>query len=500
MLNVKESDFNKLNLIKLLREFTPREMNNFGKFVRSPFFNNQSTLIRLFDELKKYYPDFSDKSLNKELLFRKVNPDSEFNDIQFRKYISNLFKLAGEYLSYIEYDTNPVRKKLNLIEQLSKRNLNEFFGKIMNEINNNSNEKNFISSEYFYDMHLINESKIMHYIRTNKLNFIPPDLKASHNYIILQLLMTTTVYNNMLLVNKKTFKNSEIYSYIDDFLKYFNYENFYSKFDSLSVEFKNFVELCKYDLMLSKDSFNREYLEKMKSLIIGLSDALNENMLYTFMSHLNIYYLINIEKGDTCFDNELFQNYKFMIEKGIYITENIRFINYSEYRTILAIALKVREFKWAENFIEEYGKCFEGVQKNDYYNYSLAFLKFEKKEFEEALKLISLIRLDELILRLDVNIIIAMIYYELGYFSTAVSAADSFKRFLKENELISEEVKNSHLNFVNSYKALLKCRESVFDKFEIEKAVSETENQIIFRRKNWLLEKFNDILKMNMKS
>ena len=58
MLNVKESDFNKLNLIKLLREFTPREMNNFGKFVRSPFFNNQSTLIRLFDELKKYYPDF----------------------------------------------------------------------------------------------------------------------------------------------------------------------------------------------------------------------------------------------------------------------------------------------------------------------------------------------------------------------------------------------------------------------------------------------------------
>ena len=73
--------------------------------------------------------------------------------------------------------------------------------------------------------------------------------------------MTTTVYNNMLLVNKNI-QEFEIYSYMDDFLKYFNYENFYSKFDSLSVEFKNFVELCKYDLMLSKKTVLTENILK----------------------------------------------------------------------------------------------------------------------------------------------------------------------------------------------------------------------------------------------
>ena len=135
-----------------------------------------------------------------------------------------------------------------------------------------------------------------------------------------------------------------------------------------------------------------------------------------------------------------FQNYKFMIEKGIYITENIRFINYSEYRTILAIALKSERIQMGREFYWRVRKMFWGCSENDYYNYSLACFKIWKKELEEALKLISLIRLDELILRLDVNIIIAMIYYELGYFSTVVSAADSFKKDF-ERKWIKEEKK-----------------------------------------------------------
>ena len=484
----------KPNLIRLLSSFSPKEIIEFDKFIRSPFFNNQSTLIRLFSELKKYYPAFDHTDFTKEKLFAAVNPESDFDDTKFRKYYSNLCKLAEEYLNFVENDSNPERKKHNLLEQYDKRNLNEFYERTINELNNNRRKKNFISNEFFLDNHLMEESKLIHFVRNNNLHLIPPELKSSHNFVILHLLMITTVYRNILLVNKKSFKDSEIFDYLDEFLKYFDFESFYGKFDSLDEELKTFVELCRYDIMLSQDSFNKANLEKMKMLVLKLSDSLNDNLFYTFVSHLNIYYLINIEKGDTEYDYELFENYKFMIDKGIYISDNIKFINYSEYRTILAIALKIKKFDWAKDFIKDYGNGFKSKHREDYINYSYAFLNYEMKKYEESLKYLSLINLDQMLLKLDVNILNAMIYYELNYYDSAVSTADSFRRFLKENDVLSLEVKNSHLNFINSYKAIVKHRESNSGIFELTKLKEEIENFSIVRRKKWLLEKIDDLV------
>lgn len=485
----------KPNLIRLLSSFSPKEINEFDKFIRSPFFNNQSTLIRLYSELKKYYPAFEHSDFTKEKIFAAVNPGSDFDDIKFRKYYSNLCKLAEEYLICIENNSSPERKMYNLLEQYDKRSLNEFYDKTINELYNNSKKKNFISKEFFLNNHLIEESQLIHFVRNNNLHLIPPELKSSHNYVILHLLMITTVYRNILLVNKKSFKDSEIFDYLDEFLKYFDFESFYGKFDSLDEELKTFVELCRYDILLSQDSFNKANLEKMKMLVLKLSDSLNNNLFYTFVSHLNIYYLINIEKGDTEYDyEELFENYKFMIDKGIYESDNVKFINYSEYRTILAIALKIKKFDWAENFIKEYGSGFKSAHREDYINYSYAFLNYEMKKYEESLKYLSLVKLDQILLKLDVNILNAMIYYELNYYDSALSTADSFRRFLKENDVLSLEVKNSHLNFINSYKAIVKFRESNSGIFELTKLKEEIENFIIVRRKKWLLEKIDDLV------
>ena len=42
-----------------------------------------------------------------------------------------------------------------------------------------------------------------------------------------------------------------------------------------------------------------------------------------------------------------------MIDKGIYESDNIKFINYSEFRTILAIALKIKNLPGQKIFINE---------------------------------------------------------------------------------------------------------------------------------------------------
>lgn len=485
-----KSELNRLNLIKLLKSFSLKEIKEFDKFVRSPFFNNQSTLIRLNGELKKYYPEFTHPDFTKQKIYQAINPDTEYDDTKFRKYFSNLFKLAEEFLMSIENNSSLKRKRLDLLEQYDKRNLNDFFHTVINEIDSKNHIKNYVSREFFIENHFREESKLIHNIRTNRLNLIPPDIKSSHSNLILHLLMVTTIYCNILLVNRKSFKDTEFCNYTDEFLKLFDFWDYYKKFETQNEEVKSFVELCRFDILLAQDSFNKKNLDKMKSLLLKCADSLNDNLLYTFISHLNIYYLINIEKGNKDFDNELFGNYKFMIDKGIYESDNIKFINYSEFRTILAIALKIKEFTWAKDFINEYGKGF----RDDYLNYSNAFLFYEMTEYEESLKYLPKVKLEDVFLKLDVSILNAMIYYELNYFDSAMSTAESFRRYMKENELLSAEVKTSHLNFINSYKSILKFRESDNNIFDLGKLKKEIEDFSIVRRKKWLLEKIDELV------
>ena len=82
-------------IIKILKKFSVKELTEFDKLLRSPFFNNHSTLTKLFSELKKYYPQFSDNILTKEYLFEIVNPGKKYDDMLFRKYLSRMNKLIS---------------------------------------------------------------------------------------------------------------------------------------------------------------------------------------------------------------------------------------------------------------------------------------------------------------------------------------------------------------------------------------------------------------------
>ena len=59
-------------LIQLLGTFTTAEMNELGKFVRSPFHNESPKMIKLYDALKKYHPDFENKKFTKENIFSMI--------------------------------------------------------------------------------------------------------------------------------------------------------------------------------------------------------------------------------------------------------------------------------------------------------------------------------------------------------------------------------------------------------------------------------------------
>ena len=118
----EEKDLNQTKLILTLKSFSRDEIKSFDKFISSPFFNNGRNYIPFFTELKKFYPDFDNKNLNAEFIYKKLYPGKNFNKQVMWNYVSQLEKLALEFLIHNSLKQNRSERFFLISEELLKRN------------------------------------------------------------------------------------------------------------------------------------------------------------------------------------------------------------------------------------------------------------------------------------------------------------------------------------------------------------------------------------------
>ncbi|MBK8380329.1 MAG: hypothetical protein IPL16_00225 [Ignavibacteria bacterium] len=182
MIKIPKKENNKFintGIINLFRQFSKKEIYGFEKFIRSPFYNNHSTLIKLFNELKRYYPEFNNNKLTKENLFSKVNKGKRYNDVVFRKYISNLTKLADEYLNVMEIRLQKEKGDLNILNQLFRRNLFDLLEKKIKIIEKRYKYNNDFYEDYYFNMHVFHKIKYNNYSAINKTKLFYENVVSS---------------------------------------------------------------------------------------------------------------------------------------------------------------------------------------------------------------------------------------------------------------------------------------------------------------------------------
>jgi hypothetical protein len=488
-------DFSEINFIKLIKSFSKHEILEFEKFICSPYFNTQSALSKIYNQLIVFYPDFNSVDLTKANIYKAVFPEKEFNDILFRKYISNLMKLAEDFLVCKDLTLNEERRMTCLLDQYDKRQLTSFFEKQLKKTESNISENAKINVETFYYKHFREELKTNYFTRINKLHMIKNCIIKSHIYILLHMLLTGTVYTNIMLIVQKSFRDSDgDNDYFEKFNNVFDIIKYLENINDLEEIDKIFISLCKIDIELFKDPSSIDKLRKMKEIIFKMADMLSNNLLYTFFSHLNIYYLINIKGNLEVLNRDLFDNYNFMIERGLYISDEREFINFSEYRTILLNSLRLKELEWAEKFIEQFKDYHDPVLKENMHIYSRALLCFEKKDFESSLNLISKLKVQDMIIKMDADITLLLIYYEKDYIDNALSLIDSFRHYMLENKILSKDVIINHIDFLRFYRFLLMNKNNFNNSPEFERIRSEIQNHDNLRRKIWLVEKMEELI------
>ncbi|PHN06722.1 hypothetical protein [Flavilitoribacter nigricans] len=211
--------------------------------------------------------------------------------------------------------------------------------------------------------------------------------------------------------------------------------------------------------------------------------------LYGFASN---YCIRQINLGQDEFRRELFQLYKQGLRIGLIMQNGM--LSEWNYKNITALGCSLKEYEWTENFIQEYKDMLPSHRRENAYNYNLAHLYYNKKQYSEALSVLLLVQFTDVKYHLNTSFLLLRTYFALKDTEALLSLIDTFRIYVIRNRKITTDQKRGYTNFLRFAKKLVLIRhqapaysrQTVEEKLvDLAKKVESTSNVI---NKYWILE------------
>ncbi len=481
----------KSKFLDIVKTFSTEEFREFRNFVRSPFHNTNKNVIKITEILNKYFPDLENVNLQKEKLFDKIYPGKKYNDTVMRILLSDLLKLAEEYLAYYNFVTNPIEEKKFLLHELDKRKLNSLFRHHL-KIASEELNKNFIDPTHFADLFELQSIKIDNMISEDKQHESSEEVLKQGESLITFFLIHILNIAHELATHKEVLNLEFNFNIVEEFIGNFNINNFIKKTSGNDYKYRA-VLLIYYHMYLSMiQPDNDDNYFKLKELVMDNFDMFKREEKFNLFIILESICTTSISSGKRHFYEKAMELYKLMLSKNIYTHSDSEFFQLNLFRNIFYTAIVLKEFEWAESFTKEYLNKVMPLHREDISHLANAYIYFEKKEFEKALGEISSVNYKFFVFKYDVRILTLKIYYELDSFEPALSLIDTFTHFLSNNKTLSGTNKDGFLNFLKFLKHLIKMKSGDMknDSFNFKREIGNTERLM---NKNWLLEKAGEL-------
>lgn len=455
------SEITGFSFIKLIKKFSKSEMNEFSKFLRSPFHNNHKTIVRLFCELRKFHPEYNSERLTKKYLFQVAGRSVVYNDSVFRKYMSRLFKLAEEYLSLIEFTNNQDVVRQSLLNQYSKRDAKELYSKKFHEIEKCLDTAQAFDFKRCYFRHKVKETNYSWNLRNFNYNNYASDIYASHNNLMNYFLYNAVSNYNQLLVDRSSRSAENEKNPIELFFANFDINKYLAELKEQNLNLFHdhllSVELLTDDLKLNSNENGRDAYERFKISVNAMPVNMTKQIQHYLFKRLAIYCMTNFHNDEESFAADLYEHFRQMLERNLFTTRNKSIMNLLDYRAILNSALLVKKIAWAEKFLHDYIDLIREESRENLLNYGMANICFARGEFENCMEKISRLKIESYVLNLDIYILKSQVLYELGFIDSAKDLAETFRHHVSSNLVYSQELKLRLNSFIRFYMKLIRA-------------------------------------------
>ncbi len=397
-------------LTQLLNRMGENQIRSFEKFIASPYFNEKAELIRIFDLIKGSLPitaeRFPEKDSLKQQIWSKLFPTIKFDDVRYRRLISDLTQLLMRFLAQEAFQSDDWEEQLYMLGQMNATELEKHFNGVLRKIEKiqeNSTKRN--SDFFFRSFKLVS---IQHrQLEKKGTKFIDLDRIDNADYFL----------DCFYIINKLKY-------YCD----YLGYSNFLS-IDSLDPPDFEVADRIAKSPFLEEPAIRLFFLTvqmlrqpEEESYFISLRDGLyqdyarlNFDEQHTLFTHLINYCIhLKINRGKSAFYTELFHIYSRAFDLKILMEDELLPVNH--YKNLITLGLHLSEFEWVDNFIRNNAALLPEAHQENAVKYNLAILYYHKKEYAKTIEFLRDVELRDISLSLGSKLYLLRSYYELGEF------------------------------------------------------------------------------------
>ena len=468
-------------IYNVLTHFDKIEQNRLRKYIRSPYFNVNETLMTFYDVLSEHInANGKAGELTKEQIWGQLYENETFNDVRFRKLSSDLLKLIEGFLAQQIYDKDNLQQTNFLLEAVNEKKIERLYKSSTRQAQIWSDVRNQKPAGYYYyqfeiqkKLYDLNEAELKRFEKSNVEEIIN---NLDYFYLAEKLKWYCTVLSRQNLISHEyqLLFIDEIISHMDKY----TYDN---------------VPLIRiyYLIFLTQTANNEEHYFALKDLLskywmtLPLKDA---EEAYTNMFS---YCIKKMNQGNAEFYREFLNLSKDLLKTDILLARGE--LNPWYFRNAVMASLRLNEYEWAEQFINDFENKLPIDFRKNAVSYNRALVYFYQKKYDKVIPLLQSVEYDELVYNLSSKSILLAVYYELDADEALGSLMESFKTFLNRHKEISDVQRILYSNLMKYIKKLLKLIPG--DQKEIAKIKQEMEDdkKIGIASMKWVYEKLAEL-------
>ena len=438
-------------LVQLVKTFSKNELNEFGKFISSPFFNESPKLLLLYDLLHENYPSFPAETFNKQKIFERLYPeDKKYDDKKMRSRFNLMYRLGEEFLLQIEMKKNSMVSGRMVLEQLTSRRLGKHFDKKFSELNELVQRSEIVNERYFHDRNLQVRSKRNFYEFTKPVgkreeyyNDFSEETELFVRYSVLKLIKHYVIMK----CDRGYLKYDFDYSFLEKLLEYIE-EKKYTEFPIFEI-FRNL-------LLLEENPLDENLFKKTKLMFYENIPRIEKDDAILIITEMYSLATRHFYGGNNSFVKVPFEIVSQMIKYEIYPLEN-GYMAERQYLDTVYTAFTARENVWAENFINNFRMKLNPEVRNNAFNYSISLLEMMRENYHKALVGFAKVRVDDFYYHMRIKYNRLRIFFEIEEFESIFTEIDAFKHYLSVNKSIPEDARVRALKFLSFYNRLIKA-------------------------------------------
>ena len=449
------------------------------KFLRSPYFNQSKTLVRLCEILFDAI-ELDKTGFDRFRAWDQIFTGEPYDDTNFRKYCSDLLKLVEDFMAVEAVSNDPVRRNINLLEYVVQRKIEPLYTSVLRQARSAMLGFQYHSLDYFknsYEIERLYYSMMDYDVKLNtRANIEEIGYNLDHFYWIEKLKLHSSA-----LSQKRTGNyhydlrfNKEILNYLE--------KNSIEEVPELAIYYYSFMTL--YEEEKDEHYFNLRRLLDKYGILMPQNEAVE---LYDSALH---YCTGKLNKENQIFLREYFNLFEEGLEKGIFILNEE--LAPWRFNNAIAAALRLGKLDWAEQFIEKYKKYLPLETQQNTYTFNLARVYRYQRKFDKVLGLLRNLEYEDIGYNLISKTMLINAYYELEEQDALESFMESFRVFLNRNKNIPQNRRKSYLNLLKYVRKLTRVTPGDKD------AINKLRDEIIREKANhvnheWLLKKIAEL-------